>query len=149
MRKELETGTIMFQEVDEFGYDFTIKNTTEGKPNQLHYYVPEIFQSTNQRLIVLEKGNWKLLGDSKQLTEDDLSLIGLNPEAFNSLKESLGIVDVNKYGEKPVFAYEFGEDGPTDAMLHSAQYDFDYKSIQWQQEQSKVRKHIVLFEAKK
>lgn len=130
IRKELETGKIMFVPVPEGANEFKLfnfsrsglylKQTDSKELNGFDYKLPQ--------------GNWQLLGISDQLTEDDLSLIGLNLEAFKSLKESFGIVDVNKYNNKPVKIVT-GNLGIDDA--------------EWQQEQSKVRKHIVLFEAKK
>lgn len=80
IRKELETGTIMFVPVPDDIYECRLLNGNFLILDRYHgkFSYPK-----------LPQGNWQLLGDSKQLTEDDLSLIGLNLEDFNSLKESL------------------------------------------------------------
>ena len=42
--------------------------------------------------------------------------------------------------EKPKFLYEFGEDGPTDSQLESAQEDF----MDRQDEHEKLVKHVLV-----
>lgn len=78
-------------------------------------YLGNLPINISSHFIRIEKGNWQLLGDSKQLTEEDL--VGVMPkvmgqhyinhnsksiidrwcktalEAFNSLKESLQLSD--------------------------------------------------------
>lgn len=144
IRKELETGTIMFRPLPDDGNPFNTGITAINP-------IPDGFE---------------LLGISDQLTEEDL--VGVMPkspmyddkfcsfkehysniyffyeetalEAFNSLKESLGIVDVNRFPK------------PTETGLDSSLFEmqqFFNQDKEYSQEQSKVRKHIVLFEAKK
>ena len=163
IQAELEKGTIGFVEVPMDAEQF------ELELNNDLYYKKQFMGILTLHLKALPKGNWQILGLSTELTEEVLKDIMskyskakyfdyVNDythyyetaiKSFNSLKQSLGVFDVNKYGiEKPTFSYEFGEDGTSDVMLDSAQDDFDFKSIQWHQEQSKVRKYITLFKPK-
>lgn len=86
MRKELETGTIMFVPVPDDASDLTLPKIGIV---DLYFRTDDEDYENGYISVTIPQGNWKLLGDSKQITEDDLSLIGLNLEAFNSLKESL------------------------------------------------------------
>lgn len=64
-------------------------------------------------------------------------------ESYLSLLEANGIVDRCNI-QKPEFNYEFGEDGPTDSQLLSAEIHFEESFRQWQESQSKVKHYLVL-----
>jgi len=63
---------------------------------------------------------------------------------YNKIFAKTEIEEVlEKYGfieQKPKFLYEFGEDGPTDSQLESAQDDF----IERQNEHEKLVKHVLV-----
>lgn len=152
IRKELETGTMLIVEVPDDASGYKLKEDC------LYF---DIKYGLGNELVSLPSKGFKLIGDSKQLTEDDL--VGVIPttlmhkkhgincykyrsfsdgfmgfetalEAFNSLKESLQIVDVNKYGHKP------------DETFNHPSWEFIRNK--WQSEKAKVKKYIVLFKPK-
>lgn len=160
--KLIETNgqTIAIVEVPE---DATLIQITQNASwRNLSYKInnkPHPFEYTH---IKLPDGQYQILGKSTELNGDHIVECKIidrkieyrnyrngkfnlgNPnESYLSLLEANGIVDRNLI-EKPEFNYEFGEDGPTDSQLLSAEIHFDESFKQWQEAQSKVRHYLIL-----
>jgi len=166
---KLPIGTLMFVEVPKQ------TKSGECFIEDTCLYLGNLPYNISSHFIRIDKGNWQLLGSSTDLSEEQLKEImprgdadpsgdryvvgyglyyqnievnyweGVTAlEAYTSLKISLGVVDVNPL-RLPTFSYYFGEDGPTDNQLLSAEADFYHRMEQWQQAQQQVKSFQVLF----
>ncbi len=64
-------------------------------------------------------------------------------ESLQSFIESKGGILKNPY-EKPVFDYGFPEDGPSESMLESAQYDYEERIKIWESSENELQKAIII-----
>ena len=166
-KKELDSGKLLFVEVPNEAKGFEIVTNQSVIPygKALNYEDKPFRGYINYCGIDLPDGNWQLLGFSTELTEEQLKdvmtkrgeryedfsisvissqfvyVLGTSLESFQSLKSSLGLIDENKYqsdwDELCTYGHGgFAKDGKTEIELY-------------QEEQSKVKKLIVLFNPKK
>lgn len=113
------------------------------------------------KLVKLPPGKWTPLGIDTELTEEDFDPLvdhamgtylnyltdkyelDTSKEAFESLMQANSLYSVNPY-EQPTFEYDFGDEGPTDYLLESANNDFDLRMNQWQQAEANTGTWLIL-----
>lgn len=66
-------------------------------------------------------------------------------ESLHSLIKSKGYHLFENPYKEPKFNYDFGEDGPSDSMLESAEFDFDYRLEEYNEAETKTLRNPYLF----
>lgn len=126
----LENGkTLLFVEVEDYASNFSIDGA--GDSLRLSFYLG------GWDWIKLNKANWQLLGDSRKITEAQFNLLGITPEAYASLKQMLGVVDVNPLGE------DFEGDLNMNDWEKQARIE-----RQWNNAQQQVKRYVLLINQK-
>lgn len=152
INKELPNGTMLFVDVPDDADRFKVFNDLD-KPYLSYFVGVETYRE------YLPKGNWKLLGKSTELTEEQLNEImpaistaqldgvwyssdgerfihETALESYNSLKESLGVVDVNFIGEEPK---------NKDCTCSDCKQDNEVYQEEWNEAQQQVKSYQVLY----
>jgi hypothetical protein len=83
-----------------------------------------------------------VIGKVPEITKNFQEVFPTIAQARRKMKE-LGILTENPI-PKPEFNYDFPPDGPSDSMLASAEHDFEERSIQWQEHESKLVKAVII-----